>query len=87
MNSDRLRVAVVGTGEWWGREHARVFSQRPDVELCAIVGRSSDKTMQRAAEFGTDALRRPRRDARDGDPRSRLAVPAQRGSLRHDVAG
>ena len=53
MTSERLRVAVVGTGEWWGREHARVFSQRPDVELCAIVGRSSDKTMQRAAEFDT----------------------------------
>ena len=53
VTSERLRVAVVGTGEWWGREHARVFSQRPDVELCAIVGRSSDKTMQRAAEFGT----------------------------------
>ena len=46
-------MAVVGTGEWWGREHARVFSQRPDVELCAIVGRSSDKTTQRAAEFDT----------------------------------
>jgi myo-inositol 2-dehydrogenase/D-chiro-inositol 1-dehydrogenase len=51
VNTERLRVAVVGTGEWWGREHARVFSQRPDVELCAIVGRSSDKTQQRAAEF------------------------------------
>jgi predicted dehydrogenase len=46
-------VAVVGTGEWWGREHARVFSQRPDVELCAIVGRSRDKATQRAGEFGT----------------------------------
>lgn len=53
MNTDVLRVAVVGTGEWWGREHARVFSQRPDVELCAIVGRSRDKTARRAGEFGT----------------------------------
>jgi myo-inositol 2-dehydrogenase / D-chiro-inositol 1-dehydrogenase len=53
VTSERLRVAVVGTGKWWGREHARVFSQRPDVQLCAIVGRSSDKTMQRAAEFDT----------------------------------
>jgi predicted dehydrogenase len=53
MSEARLRVAVVGTGEWWGREHARVFSRRPDVELCAIVGRSSDKTMQRADEFAT----------------------------------
>ena len=53
MNEERVRVAVVGTGEWWGREHARVFSKRPDVEVCAIVGRSSDKTTQRADEFGT----------------------------------
>jgi myo-inositol 2-dehydrogenase/D-chiro-inositol 1-dehydrogenase len=53
VTSERLRVAVVGTGEWWGREHARVFFQRPDVELCAIVGRTRDKTMQRAAEFDT----------------------------------
>src|SRR5262245_37004959 len=51
--SERLRVAVVGTGAWWGREHARVFAQRPDVELCAIVGRSHDKTVQRADEFAT----------------------------------
>jgi predicted dehydrogenase len=53
VSAERLRVAVVGTGEWWGREHARVFSERPDIELCAIVGRSSDKTTQRAAEFAT----------------------------------
>jgi predicted dehydrogenase len=51
--TESIRVAVVGTGAWWGREHARVFSQRPDVELCAIVGRSTDKTAQRAAEFAT----------------------------------
>ena len=51
--TERLRVAVVGTGEWWGREHARVFSRRPDVELCAIVGRSREKTTRRAGEFQT----------------------------------
>src|SRR6187551_3479099 len=51
--NDKLRVAVVGTGEWWGREHARVFSRRADVELCAIVGRSHAKAAQRAGEFAT----------------------------------
>ncbi len=51
--SDRIRVAVVGTGEWWGREHARVWSARPDSALVAIVGRTPDKTEARAAEFGT----------------------------------
>ena len=48
-----LRVAVVGTGEWWGREHARVLAGNADVELCAIVGRSEEKTERRAREFGT----------------------------------
>jgi predicted dehydrogenase len=51
--TERLRVAVVGTGAWWGREHARVLSQHQDVELCAVVGRSSAKATQRAAGFGT----------------------------------
>ena len=46
-----LRVAVVGAGEW-GRQHARVFSGRPDVELCAVVGRTSERTAARAAECG-----------------------------------
>lgn len=55
MTDRTLRVAVVGTGEWWGREHARVFSARPDVDLCAIVGRADEKARARAAEFGTTA--------------------------------
>ena len=53
QSSNRLRVAVVGTGDWWGREHARVLSAHPDVDLCAIVGRSSEKTERRALEFAT----------------------------------
>jgi myo-inositol 2-dehydrogenase / D-chiro-inositol 1-dehydrogenase len=48
----KLRVAVVGAGEW-GQQHARVFSGRPDVELCAVVGRTPDRTAARAAEWGT----------------------------------
>ena len=35
------------------REHARVLSRHPDVELCAIVGRSPEKAARRAAEFAT----------------------------------
>jgi myo-inositol 2-dehydrogenase / D-chiro-inositol 1-dehydrogenase len=49
----RTRVAVIGTGPWWGREHARVYSQRPDVDLCAVVGRSRERTEGRAREFRT----------------------------------
>jgi myo-inositol 2-dehydrogenase / D-chiro-inositol 1-dehydrogenase len=52
MDQQRTRVAVVGTGAWWGREHARVFSSRPDTELCAVVGRSAERTSARAGEFG-----------------------------------
>jgi myo-inositol 2-dehydrogenase/D-chiro-inositol 1-dehydrogenase len=52
MEQRRVRVAVVGTGEWWGREHARVFSSRPDTELCAVAGRSPERTEARAREFG-----------------------------------
>lgn len=53
MTTDRVRVAVVGTGEWWGREHARLFSEREDTELVAIVGRTAEKTERRAHEFRT----------------------------------
>jgi myo-inositol 2-dehydrogenase / D-chiro-inositol 1-dehydrogenase len=52
MDQRRIRVAVIGTGAWWGREHARVFSSRPDVDLCAVVGRSVARTRARAAELG-----------------------------------
>ena len=54
MNKERIKVALVGAGGW-GRQHARVFSDRPDVEFCAIVGRTPEKTQARAAEFGTRA--------------------------------
>ena len=37
-----VRVAVVGTGSWWGREHLRAFSSRADTTLCAVVGRTAE---------------------------------------------
>jgi myo-inositol 2-dehydrogenase / D-chiro-inositol 1-dehydrogenase len=45
------RVAVVGTGAWWGRQHAQVFASRADAELVAVVGRDPDHAAARAAEF------------------------------------
>src|SRR4051812_36101524 len=48
----RLRVAVVGAGGW-GEQHARIFSRRPDTELVAIVGRTPERTAERAARYGT----------------------------------
>jgi predicted dehydrogenase len=52
MSDQRTRVAVVGTGDWWGRQHAIAFSTRTDAELCAVAGRTKERTEQRAAEFG-----------------------------------
>jgi predicted dehydrogenase len=53
-HEQRTRVAVVGTGPWWGREHARVYAERPDVELCAVVGRTPERAAARAGEFGAN---------------------------------
>jgi len=56
MNStaQKIKVCLVGAGQW-GRQHARVFSQRSDVTLCAVAGRTLEKTQTRAAEFGLRA--------------------------------
>ncbi|MDI6100786.1 Gfo/Idh/MocA family oxidoreductase [Actinoplanes sp. NEAU-A12] len=51
-----VRVAVVGTGEWWGRHHAELFAGRADTSLVAVVGRDPDRTAARAAEFGAAAF-------------------------------
>ncbi|MEU4423182.1 Gfo/Idh/MocA family oxidoreductase [Actinoplanes sp. NPDC024001] len=48
-----VRVAVVGTGEWWGRQHAELFARRDDTVLVAVVGRDPDRTAARAREAGT----------------------------------
>lgn len=50
-----LRVAVVGTGDWWGRQHAELFAGRPDTTLVAVVGRDRDRTAARAAAYGATA--------------------------------
>ena len=54
MGAERkLKVAVVGTGDWWGYEHARLYHSRSDTELAGILGRSQAKAEARASEFGT----------------------------------
>ncbi len=47
----RIKVALIGAGAW-GRQHARVFSGRPDAYLCAVAGRTPERTRARAEEFG-----------------------------------
>ena len=47
---EKLRVAMVGAGGW-GFQHARAFSEREDVELVGIFGRSVERTKKRADQF------------------------------------
>jgi myo-inositol 2-dehydrogenase / D-chiro-inositol 1-dehydrogenase len=51
---EQVKVALIGAGGW-GKQHARIFSARADVDFCAVVGRNPEKTMQRADAFGTRA--------------------------------
>lgn len=46
----KIKVCLVGAGGW-GLQHARVFSQHPDVDLCALAGRTEEKTRKRADHF------------------------------------
>jgi predicted dehydrogenase len=50
----KLKVALVGAGNW-GLQHARILSGRPDVDFCAIAGRTPERTRARAALFGVRA--------------------------------
>jgi len=59
LGEPRLTVAVVGTGAWWGRQHLRAFSERPDVEVVAVVGRSAASTDSRARLVGARAYLDP----------------------------
>jgi myo-inositol 2-dehydrogenase / D-chiro-inositol 1-dehydrogenase len=50
----KIRVAVIGAGGW-GQQHARIFSTRPDTQLCALVGRSETRVKARAEQYQTAA--------------------------------
>jgi myo-inositol 2-dehydrogenase / D-chiro-inositol 1-dehydrogenase len=49
---NKVKVVLIGAGNW-GLEHARIFAARPDVDFCAIMGRTETKTRARAEQFGT----------------------------------
>ena len=51
----KVRVAVVGTGEF-GRNHARVYQEMPDVEFAGVYDRDAERAAQVAQEFGTRAF-------------------------------
>ena len=50
----RVKIALIGAGGW-GLQHARIFSERPDVDLCAIAGRTPERTRARAEQFGVNS--------------------------------
>jgi predicted dehydrogenase len=45
MSKEKIRVGLIGAGVW-GRQHARIFGQREDVEFCAVVGRSVSAALE-----------------------------------------
>ncbi len=51
MSEQKVKIALVGAGGW-GMQHARIFAARPDVDFCAIMGRTEEKTRRRAEKFG-----------------------------------
>jgi predicted dehydrogenase len=53
--SGRIRVAVVGTGEF-GRNHARVYRELPGAELVGVLDQNAERAAAVAAEFQTQAL-------------------------------
>jgi predicted dehydrogenase len=50
----KIKAVLIGAGGW-GLQHARILSQRADVEFLAIAGRTLEKTRNRAAQFGVRA--------------------------------
>jgi predicted dehydrogenase len=51
MSEKKVKVALIGAGNW-GWQHARIFAADTQVDFCAIVGRSLERTQSRAQEFG-----------------------------------
>jgi myo-inositol 2-dehydrogenase/D-chiro-inositol 1-dehydrogenase len=54
VTHERLKITLVGAGGW-GRQHARIFQERPDVDFCAIAGQTLERTEARAKQFGVQA--------------------------------
>ncbi|MGA2246672.1 MAG: Gfo/Idh/MocA family oxidoreductase [Verrucomicrobiota bacterium] len=50
----KTKAVLIGAGGW-GLQHARILSQRSDVDFRAIAGRTLEKTRNRAAQFGVRA--------------------------------
>ena len=51
MSASKVKAVLVGAGGW-GLQHARILSERADVDFRAIAGRTAKKTKSRAEQFG-----------------------------------
>lgn len=51
MSGDRLRLGVVGLGQW-GRHHARVFASLPDVDLVGVADLDAREIQAAEARYG-----------------------------------
>ncbi len=71
--SKKIRVAVVGTGEF-GRNHARVYRELDGVELVGVFDENPERAATVAAEFQTLVLTRLEELPRRADAAS-VAVP------------
>jgi predicted dehydrogenase len=63
MSTDKIRVAVVGVGEF-GRNHARVYRELPDAEFVGVVDSNSERAQKIAGEYGIKVL--PNLEALEG---------------------
>ncbi|MHC4182076.1 MAG: Gfo/Idh/MocA family protein [Planctomycetota bacterium] len=52
MNSGKLKIAVIGVGHL-GKEHARIYSDMPDVSLAGIVDTSKERGEEAAQRYST----------------------------------
>jgi UDP-N-acetylglucosamine 3-dehydrogenase len=55
--NSRIKVAVIGAG--FGKEHARIYTSFPDVEVVGIAGRNPEKTMEAAQALGVPGYTDP----------------------------
>jgi predicted dehydrogenase len=55
MSGPRLRVAVVGVGDF-GRNHARVYGQIEEADLVGVVDTDPERARRAAEEFSTSVL-------------------------------
>ena len=50
----KIKAVLIGAGGW-GFQHARILSERPDIDFRAIAGRTLERTKARASKFGVRA--------------------------------